>query len=134
MDESNEVETVELTEAQVHEIHKHGSGQFPHGCRCEKCVPLTYSGQQAKQYLEAANEKRDAIRAEIGEKLRIALPKAVIPRYLRRAVWSKDPVKIHKAIGRAKAEGWTNEEMVRQVKLINEDNQLNKEYEVQEGN
>jgi hypothetical protein len=95
---------------------------------------LTYSGQLAKQYLEAAKEGRDAIRAEVGEKLKLALPKQVIPRYLRRAVWSKDPDKIYKAVARAKSEGWTNEEMVRQVRLINEDGQLNKKYEVQESN
>lgn len=95
---------------------------------------LNYSGLQAKQTLEAAKAKRDAIKTEVGNKLREALPKQVIPRYLRRAVWSKDPVKIHKAIAKAKAEGWTSEEMKRQVRLINEDRILNQEYEVQGSN
>lgn len=120
-----EVETHELTEAQVHEIHKHGS---PH----QHLDPnpheeISYSGLQAKQYLDAAKGKRDAIRSEVGEKLKAVMPRQVIPRYLRRAVWSKDPAKIQKAITKAKAEGWTNEEMVRQVRLISE-------YNVQESN
>jgi hypothetical protein len=92
---------------------------------------LTYSGQQAKQYLEAAKEKRDAIRAEIGKKLKDSLPRQVIPRYLRRAVWSNDREKIHQAIGRALADGWTKEEMLRQVKLISEHNIQTKEYEIE---
>lgn len=96
--------------------------------------PLNYAGQMAKQTIDQAKGKRDAIKADLGEKLKAALPGRVIPRYLRRAVWSKDPLKIYKAVAKAKSEGWTNEEMVRQVKRINEHNVETKEYEVEESN
>ena len=79
-----------------------------------------YAALQVKQTVEAAKKKRDDIRGEVGEKLKEALPKRVIPRYLRRALWSKDRLKLHKAIKRAKSEGWTNEEMTRQVRLLHE--------------
>lgn len=86
-----------------------------------------YAALQVKQTIDAAKEKRDAIRGEIGEKLKEALPKQVIPRYLRRALWSKDRLKLHKAIKRARSEGWTNEEMVRQVRIISEHNEQSNE-------
>lgn len=130
LDARQQAETHELTEAEVEEIHSKGS---PHQ-HLDPTPHENYGHTMLGQVVGVAKEKRDALRAKVGEQLRAAMPKRVIPRYLRRAVWSKDPVKIYKAIHRAKAEGWTNEEMVRQVRLISEENAINKEYEVQESN
>lgn len=130
MGKIKEVETHELTEAEVYEIHKHGS---PHQQLDPTPHPEPdYSAVQMKQALDSAHETRDSLKSQVAETLKKALPKKIIPRYLRRAVWSKDPMKIYKAVAKAKSEGWTNEEMLRQVKEINEHNQQTKKYEVQE--
>jgi len=128
MAESNEVETHEMTEAEVERIHAKGSPHQhldpnPH----TPDIAGDYAALQVKQTVDAAKKKRDEIREEVGEKLKEALPKRVIPRYLRRALWSKDRLKLHKAIKRAKTEGWTNEEMTRQVRLISEYNEQSNE-------
>lgn len=95
---------------------------------------LTYMERQRLQVIETAKKKRDSIREEVGEKLKEHLPKEVIPRYLRRAIWSKDKLKIAKAIRKALADGWTKAEMLRQVRLISEHNQQAKEYETENVN
>lgn len=120
------IETHELTEAEVHEIHKHGS---PHQ-HLDPNPHEDYFKRQAEQSLKGAKETRDSLRGQVAETLKKALPKQTIPRYLRRAVWSKNPVKIHKAIKRAEREGWTRKEMVRQVKAINEHNVATKKYKI----
>jgi hypothetical protein len=132
-DHSQPVETHELTQAEVEKIHAKGS-PHQHLDPTPHPEPLNYSGQQAKQTIEAARSKRDAIKAEVGQKLKDALPGQVIPRYLRRAVWSKNPFKIYKAVTRAESEGWTRKEMKKQVRQINEHQAQTKEYEVQENN
>lgn len=128
MAELNEVETHEMTEAEVERIHAKGSPHQhldpnPH----TSDIAGDYTALQVKQTVDAAKKKRDEIREEVGEKLKEALPKRVIPRYLRRALWSKDRLKLQKAIKRAKTEGWTNEEMTRQVRLISEYNEQSNE-------
>lgn len=94
-------------------------------------VENDYNALQIKQGFDQAKKRRDGIRGKVEGELREAMPRQVIPRYLRRALWSKDPLKLHKSIHRAISEGWTREEMVRQVRLISEQNQQTKEYEIQ---
>jgi len=143
MDESREVETHEITEAEFERIHQHGSphqhldptpheileaGEMMDDLDAKQAseegltsdVAVDYAALQVKQTVDAAKKKRDEIRGEVGEKLKPYLPKRVIPRYLRRALWSKDRLKLYKAIHRAKSEGWTDEEMTRQVRLLHD--------------
>lgn len=84
----------------------------------EKSNVIDYQGLQLKQVMEKAKSIRDGLRGKIKAELVKALPSQVIPRYLRRALWSQDKFKIHKAIKRAKDEGWSREQMIKQVKPI----------------
>lgn len=91
-----------------------------------------YSERLTQQTVDRAKAQRDGVRAEVANKLKEALPGQVIPRYLRRAVWSQNAFKIYKAVARAEADGWTREEMKKQVRLIQEERVQNKKYEVQD--
>jgi hypothetical protein len=97
-----------------------------------KAMEENYDQKMKGTFLAAAETQRDNIRDKMKDTLLEAMPKQTIPRYLRRAVWSQRPGRIHKAIGRAISEGWAKAEMVKQVKMIIGHQLENKEYEVQE--
>jgi hypothetical protein len=119
MAESREVETHELTEAEVEAIHSKGSPHqhldpTPHDDYFE-----TLKSQKVQQFdfIKAKHLRKVKNGQSILNRLDGAKGK-VIPRYLRRALFSGDEARVEACIDKALGEGWSELELEDQVNLL----------------